>query len=111
MRTRFIGLAGMLLLGLPALLPAQGTGTVTGRVTRQNDQSPLAGVNITVQGTGIAGVTGTDGRYVLPRVPGGQQTLLFRWLGYRPHSVPVTVMAGGTATADAAAARRPSGGA
>ena len=50
MSTRFIRLAGMLLLGLPALLPAQGTGTVTGRLTRQNDQSPLAGVSVTVQG-------------------------------------------------------------
>lgn len=107
MSTRFVGLAGMLLLGIPALLPAQGTGAVTGRVTRQDDQSPLAGVSITVQGTGVAGVTGTDGRYVLPRVPGGQQTLLFRWLGYRPHSVLVNVMAGGTVTADAALQPQP----
>lgn len=107
MNTRFVGLAGMLLLGIPALLPAQGTGAVTGRVTRQDDRSPLAGVSITVEGTGVAGVTGTDGRYVLPRVPAGPQTLLVRWLGYRPHSVQVTVMAGGTASADAALQPQP----
>ena len=34
-------------------------------------------------------------------LPEGPQTIVFRWLGYRPSQVDVTVEAGGTVTADA----------
>ncbi|MBI2073918.1 MAG: TonB-dependent receptor [Gemmatimonadetes bacterium] len=101
MSTRFVGLAGMLLLAAPALLPAQGTGTVSGRVTRASDGNPVSGVSVTVQSTRATTVTGNDGRYTLERVPAGQQTLTFRWPGYQPKEAQVTVTAGGTVTADA----------
>ena len=95
--------AFMLLLALatfPALLAAQGTGTVSGQVT-QAGGGALAGVSVTVSGTGLATVTGNDGRYTLHRVPTGARVVVFRWLGYRPTNVEVTVTAGAAATADA----------
>ncbi|HET9276342.1 MAG TPA: TonB-dependent receptor [Gemmatimonadales bacterium] len=97
--------AGLLLAMLCLLLPwaeaaAQGTGTVRGTVTRE-DGTPLGGVIITVAGTIVRGVTNPRGVYVLDRVPVGPQTLVFRWLGYRPVEVTATVTAGATATADA----------
>jgi iron complex outermembrane receptor protein len=80
---------------------AQGTGTLTGTVTRSGEGSALASVSVTVQSTGQSTVTGTDGRFTLRRVPEGPQTLVFRWLGYRPTEVQTTVEAGGTVTANA----------
>ncbi|HEX6644799.1 MAG TPA: TonB-dependent receptor [Gemmatimonadales bacterium] len=95
-------LLAALLLAAPALLHAQGAGTVSGRVTQAADGAPLGGVSVTVRGTGIAAVTSNAGYYTLHRVPAGPQVIVFRWLGYRPTSVEVTVGSGATVTADAA---------
>ncbi|MFZ5623531.1 MAG: TonB-dependent receptor [Gemmatimonadota bacterium] len=102
--TRWL-LAGLAVLGLAATPPAAaqqgGTGTIRGKVTRSDDHSPIT-VQVSVAGTGLAASTGTDGRYVIYRVPAGPQTLVFRWPGYRPAEFKVTVVAGETVTADAA---------
>jgi len=94
-------LALVLLVALPGAVMAQGTGVVSGRVTRAGETQPLSGVSVFIQGTGLATITGTDGRYTLRRVPAGQRVVLFRWVGYRPTQVSVNVDASGTATADA----------
>jgi iron complex outermembrane receptor protein len=86
----------------PGVAGAQTTGTVSGTVTRADGGAGLTGVSVTVQGTGQTTVTGSEGRYMLRNVPAGQRTLVFRWLGYRPTELPVTVEPGGTATLDAA---------
>src|SRR5918994_7236912 len=87
---------------IPSTVMAQGTGTLTGTVTRSGEGSALASVSVTVQRTGQSAVTGTDGRFTLRRVPEGPQTIVFRWLGYRPTEVPTTVEPGGTVTVNAA---------
>jgi outer membrane receptor protein involved in Fe transport len=89
------------LLCLPAVAAAQETGTVTGTVTRAGEGSALSSVSVSVEATGQSTVTGADGKYTLRRVPAGPQRIVFRWLGYRPTQVDVTVEAGGTVTADA----------
>ncbi|HEU5303035.1 MAG TPA: TonB-dependent receptor [Gemmatimonadales bacterium] len=95
--------ASLLVLTLaPGPAAAQGTGTVTGTVTRAGEGSALASVSVTVQSTGQSTVTGTDGKYTLRRVPEGPQTIVFRWLGYRPTEAQVNVDADATVTADAA---------
>jgi outer membrane receptor protein involved in Fe transport len=94
----FIGAAGW----IPRAALAQGTGTVTGTVTRSGEGSSLASVSVTVQSTGQSAVTGTDGRYTLRRVPEGPQIIVFRWLGYRPTTLQTTVEPGGTVTVNAA---------
>jgi len=92
----------ILLLALcPGLAIAQETGTVTGTVTRAGEGSALSSVSVTVQATGQSTVTGADGKYTLRRVPAGPQTIVFRWLGYRPNQVDVTVPASRSVTADA----------
>src|SRR5215217_9704212 len=87
-------------LSKPAL--AQESGTVTGLVTRAGEGSPLASVSVTVQSTGLSTITGPDGRYTLRRVPVGAQTIVFRWLGYKPIEIGTTVEAERTATVYAA---------
>jgi outer membrane receptor for ferrienterochelin and colicins len=81
---------------------AQETGTVTGTVTRAQEGGSLSSVSVTVQSTGQSTVTGNDGRYTLRRVPVGSQTIVFRWLGYRPTQAQVIVEPNATVTADAA---------
>jgi outer membrane receptor protein involved in Fe transport len=87
---------------IPAVATAQETGTVTGTVTRSGEGSALPSVTATVQSTGQSAVTGTDGRYTLRRVPQGPQTIIFRWLGYRPLEVQTTVEPQATVTVNAA---------
>ncbi|HET9515231.1 MAG TPA: TonB-dependent receptor [Gemmatimonadales bacterium] len=86
---------------LPRSLAAQGTGGVSGAVTRSDDQSPLGGVIVLVKGTTIRTATNTSGRYTLERIPAGAQTIEFRWVGYAPRELEVTIGAGSMATLDA----------
>jgi outer membrane receptor protein involved in Fe transport len=88
-------------LSITTPVAAQETGTVTGTVTRA-EGGELSSVQVSVAGSGLSTVTGPDGRYTLRRVPAGPQTIVFRWLGFRPAEVPVTVEADKTVTADAA---------
>ena len=101
LRNALLVVCGLALLG-PHLALAQGTGHVTGRVVRSADDTPLPSVSVTVRSTGQTAVTGTDGRYTLRRVPEGPQTIVFRWLGYRPTDLQTTVVADSTTTVDAA---------
>src|SRR5919106_6257541 len=97
------------LAGAAESLAAQerGTGTVAGTVTRETEGSPLAGVLVTVRDVGISTITGTDGRFVLQRVPEGAHTLVFRWPGYRPQEAQVQVTAETTQTVDVALVAHP----
>ena len=94
-------LSGVLTAGLtPSRVVAQGTGTVTGTVTRIDENSPLPSVSVTVKNTGLSTITGPDGRYTLRRVPEGPQTIVFKWLGYRPTEAETNVEPDGSVTVD-----------
>jgi iron complex outermembrane receptor protein len=86
---------------IPAVAAAQETGTVTGTVTRA-DGGELSSVSVSIPALGLSTVTNTEGKYTLRRVPVGPQTIVFRWLGYRPAEVQVVVEPNTTVTADAA---------
>jgi outer membrane receptor protein involved in Fe transport len=100
-------LGARFLIGLGALLAAagplaaQGSGTVKGTVTQSGNGQPLAGVIVTVAGTGDKAVTNTRGVYIIERVAAGPQTVTFRWLGYNPLTVKADVQASGVTTVDA----------
>ena len=55
---RYLAFALLLVLGLPLVALAQ-TGTIQGRITDQDDQ-PIAGATVTLEGTGLG--TQTDGQ-------------------------------------------------
>ncbi len=95
------GVASLCLAFVVPRAAAQGMGIIQGTVTRADDGAPLAGVVIVVRGVGTRANTNTSGKYTIDRVPTGSQTLVFRWLGYKPTEVAVTVTAGGIVTADA----------
>ncbi len=103
------GLSVLVLFGMlePRSAVAQETGTVQGTVTQAADGSPLRGILVSVQGSGIAGVTDASGRYTLSRVPAGSQVIIVRWLGYRPRQDGVTVIANQSVTLDVALETQP----
>ena len=85
---------------LPAALAAQATGTVRGRVIDAASQQQLAGVQVVIDGTRFGALTQQNGEYVITSVPAGPQTLVARRIGYAPARQAVTVVAGGSVTAD-----------
>ena len=93
-------LLGLLVASFP-LAAQQGSGTIRGTVTQSGSDQPLVGVIVTVAGTLNKAVTNTRGVYTIDRAPTGPQTLVFRWLGYRPVEVQATVNAGGVTMVDA----------
>ncbi len=79
---------------------AQNTGTVTGQVRDASTLAPLAGAQVSVEGTGIGGLVNNVGRFLLLNVPAGTQTLNVTIIGYSAGSQTVNVTAGGTATVE-----------
>jgi TonB-linked SusC/RagA family outer membrane protein len=61
--------------------------TITGRVTAE-EEGPLPGVNVTVQGTTIGAITDINGSYSL-RVPGPESVIDFSSIGYVSQSITV----------------------
>ena len=97
------------LLALPVRAAAQDaaqTGTIRGRVVDQGGAG-IVGAQVFLVRPAIGTQTGSDGNYVLQRVPAGTQTVGVRMLGFRPDSASVTVEAGGEATQDFTLGRDP----
>jgi TonB-linked SusC/RagA family outer membrane protein len=89
----------VLALATAGPLAAQDTGRLTGTV-RNNQGQPIANATVMVQGTRIGTLTGVDGRYLMPSVPAGSQTVVATLVGYGDATQRVTVTAGQLATAD-----------
>jgi iron complex outermembrane recepter protein len=93
------------LLSLPALLAtaapaaAQGVGTVTGRVTQTQANTPIAGVNIRVVGGQQIAISRADGTYRL-QLPPGSYELQAGLIGYATATRSVSITAGQTTTVD-----------
>lgn len=79
-----------------------GTGTIRGRVTHGASGTPLANVQLTVNGTRLGTQSRQDGTYQINGVPIGEQHVQAHLIGYGPVDKTVTVVAGQTATVDVA---------
>jgi len=62
---------------------------ITGTVTSSEDGMALPGVNVTVKGTTIGAITGSDGKYVLS-APASAQALTFSFIGFRTAEVAIS---------------------
>lgn len=62
--------------------------TVTGRVTKATDNTPLVGVTVFAKGTTIGITTDINGRYSIP-VPDNETILQFSFIGMNPKEVTV----------------------
>jgi outer membrane receptor protein involved in Fe transport len=78
-----------LLVGASSAM-AQQVATIRGTVTSAGGGA-LSGVTVTLKGTNNSTATNASGKYAIQRIPMGEQTLVFRWLGYAPQEKKVTV--------------------
>jgi TonB-linked SusC/RagA family outer membrane protein len=92
--------SALMVLCATATAAAQQYGTITGRVTDGATGGPLSAVQIQVAGTNIGGLTSQDGRFLLTRVPLGQQTIRAVRIGYAQQNQTVAVTAGAAASVD-----------
>ncbi|HSH76017.1 MAG TPA: carboxypeptidase-like regulatory domain-containing protein, partial [Longimicrobiales bacterium] len=74
-RAARIALVVLALAGLGSAPVAAQAGTVTGIVRDAVTGAPLAGAQVSVEGTGIGGLANNVGRYLLLNVPAGEQTI------------------------------------
>src|SRR5262245_56187765 len=63
---------------------------VTGRVTEEGSQAPVASATVSVQGTTLFAITGADGNFAISNVPAGAQTIIARRIGFRRTVVTLT---------------------
>ena len=91
--------AALMLVTASSRLHAQN-GTITGTVTAVVGGQPLAEARVLVLGTSVSATTAQDGKYTLRNVPVGTAQLQVLRVGYQSLKKPVTMTAGGTATAD-----------
>ena len=87
------------LAGASRPLQAQSTGRLTGIVTNEQGQ-PVASASVVLKGTRIGTLTGADGRYLMPGIPSGSQTVVATLLGYGDATREVSVVAGQTTMAN-----------
>ncbi len=81
-------------------LSAQQTGRVQGTVRAGESLQPLQGVQVTLDGTGLGGLSGADGRFVIADVPAGSYTVGVTLIGYGREEQQITVAAGVSVTVD-----------
>ena len=88
-----------LLLWLPLLSAAQGSGSVSGRIVDKNNQ-PIIGANVTVKGSTTGAATDINGNYTIGNLKPGNVTLEVSYLGFKTQSVSIMVRASGVGTAN-----------
>ena len=106
--TRCALVAALASVMVTAPLAAQGTGIVSGRVIDSASQQPLVSATIRVIGTTSGTLTRNDGTYTLSGIRPGPQQLRVTRIGFAAQVRPITVIAGGTVTADFAMAAQAS---
>jgi CarboxypepD_reg-like domain len=90
-----IALCAVFVLSLSLDATAQpGAGRVTGTIVEARTSAPLAAVLIKVQSTGQQAFSDTEGRFEIPDVAAGSQTLLISVVGYGLVRRDITVVAG-----------------
>ncbi len=83
----------------PAMLAAQETGKIQGRVTDATSGQPITGAQVVVVGTRLGNITNADGFYFVNNVPAGLQDVQAQYIGYQTVTVrQQRILAGQTLT-------------
>lgn len=97
---RRVAARALAMLILPAMLAAQGTSLITGRIVSSDGNRPLADVILRLDGTPRGATTGSDGRYRIAAVSAGEYVLVARLLGHEEMRQALRVTDGDTLTLD-----------
>lgn len=85
------------LIALVSVTMAQTTGKLSGKATG-DDGTPLAGANITVDGTGSGASSGADGTFQILNVPAGTYSVSASYIGYSGQEVTGVLVISGLNT-------------
>src|SRR5262245_17681328 len=96
---RFL-LPGLLVFAAVSPAGAQEKATITGKVTDKKTGHAIPFANVAVIGAQKGGLTDSEGRYTIPGVPVGTYEVKVQFLGYKPLSQTIVVVAGKGAIAD-----------
>lgn len=88
MKKRFMMYLSILLVSLGTVF-GQSTKQVTGVVTSAEDNLPIIGASVLVKGTSIGGVTNTEGKFKLDKVPASAKFLVVSYIGMKKQEVPI----------------------
>ena len=78
------------------------TSKLEGTVRDKDTGQPLAGAQVTVEGTRLGNVTNQDGYYFILNIPPGRRNVTFTFTGYQKTTInDVMMLAGQTATLNA----------
>ena len=77
------------------------TGKVEGTVRDKDTGAPLAGAQVTIEGTRLGNVTNADGYYFILNIPPGNKSVTFTYTGYQKTTISnLLILAGQTLTVD-----------
>ncbi len=88
----------LLSMAIPAAAAAQSSGTIQGTVVDATTQTPLSGVQVTVQNTALGTLSDEQGRFQIINVPAGEHFVRAELIGFGSDEERVLVTAGGAAT-------------
>ncbi|KAA3637086.1 MAG: carboxypeptidase-like regulatory domain-containing protein, partial [Calditrichaeota bacterium] len=83
MKLKLFSVTCAILLLLAGTVFSAVTGKIVGVITDVDNQQPLVGVTVSVQGTSWGAVTDVDGRYQIQNVPVGTYNLVITTVGYQ----------------------------
>ena len=84
----------ILTLLFAAILHAQNTGSLTGKLTdKEYDNEPLAFANVLLKGTTKGTTSDIDGSYSFANLEVGTHTVIYSFVGYETQEIKVTIVA------------------
>lgn len=104
-RSRWLALT--LLLCLPTLAVAQGTGSIVGTVVERGSSAPIEGARVTIPGTRLGAATDVRGTFMVRGVTPGTVQLRAQFVGFGAQEQTVQVPASGSVTVNFTLARAP----
>jgi outer membrane receptor for ferrienterochelin and colicins len=81
-------------LFLPTPAQEENHGGIEGIIKNAEDDQPIVGANIIIEGTVLGMVSNAEGKFVLPELPTGQYLLAISMIGFERVEIPAIVMPG-----------------
>ena len=88
MKQKLMLLLACLLMGGAGLVMAQNA-DIKGIVTSSEDNEPVVGASVLVEGTTLGSITNIDGEFTIANVPSSAKTLRVTYVGMQTQSLPI----------------------